>query len=357
MKDPKAPRPHLHGRGSAIVKGSRFDSTQVEPEYDYLEYEEEWPLPRTHFYKDASKTVVTENNSPDIGFRFSINPYRGCEHGCAYCYARPTHEYLGFSAGLDFESKIMVKEDAPELLRQKLLSPKWVPESIAMSGVTDCYQPAERRYQLTRRCLQVLAEFRNPVFIITKNRLITRDLDVLQELASFNAVGVFLSITTLDADLCGVLEPRTSRPSSRLKAIEELAKLGVPVGVNVAPVIPGLTDHEMPAILKAAKEAGASQAGYTPLRLPLAVGPIFTDWLEMHRPHHKEKVLGRIRDLRGGKINDSEFGSRMRGVGQWSEHFRQMFKLFSQKEGLNQKNWNLSADHFTRHGDQLEFSF
>ena len=225
---------------------------------------------RTQFFKDHSKTVIARNDSPDVGFSASLNPYRGCEHGCIYCYARPTHEYLGFSAGLDFESKIMVKEDAPELLRAELLSPKWQPQVIFMSGVTDCYQPVERKLKLTRRCLEVLAEFRNPVFIITKNRLVTRDIDLLSELARHQAAAVWLSITTLDPELRKVMEPRTSPPAARLAAIRELAQAGIPVGVNVAPVIPGLTDHEMPAILQAAAEAGATAAGYTVVRLPYA---------------------------------------------------------------------------------------
>ena len=217
--------------------------------------------PRTQFFKDHSQTIIARNDSPDVGFDASLNPYRGCEHGCIYCYARPTHEFLGFSAGLDFESKIMVKEDAPELLRAELSSPKWQPQVIFMSGVTDCYQPVERKLKLTRRCLEVLAEFRNPVFIVTKNQLVTRDTDLLAELARHQAAAVWLSITTLDSDLRKVMEPRTSPPAARLAAIRELAAAGIPVGVNVAPVIPGLTDHEMPAILQAAAEAGATSAG------------------------------------------------------------------------------------------------
>lgn len=348
-------RKNITGRGASSDLKNRFEKSHIELEaQDWDNYsEDEKPLLRTQFLTDSSKTILTENKSPDIGFRFSVNAYRGCEHGCAYCYARPTHEYLGFSPGLDFESKIMVKERAPELLHEKLMSKSYQPEPIFMSGVTDCYQPIERKLKLTRGCLEVLLKFKNPVGIITKNHLVTRDVDLLSEFAKFDGALVFLSITTLDSDLCGKLEPRTSRPHTRLQAIETLAKAGVTVGVNVAPVIPGLTDHEMPNILKAAKEAGAVMAGYTPLRLPLAVSPLFNEWLEVHKPEKKEKVLSLIRDLRGGKMNDSEFGSRMRGEGPLADNLEQMFRIYSQKYKLNQKDLHLSTEHFQRPGDQM----
>jgi DNA repair photolyase len=352
-------RKNIKGRGASSNVTNRFDSLKYEPTpEDFDNYlEDEKPSLKTQIFKDASKTILTENNSPDIGFRFSVNAYRGCEHGCAYCYARPTHEYLGFSAGLDFESKIMVKEKAPELLHQALMKKNWEPEPIAMSGVTDCYQPLERKMELTRRCLEVLLKFRNPVFMITKNHLVLRDLDILKDLASFNAVMVYLSITSLDPELIRVLEPRTSHPQSRLKAIEELAKAGIPVGVNVAPVIPGMTDHELPSILKAASEAGAVSAGYTPVRLPLSVRPVFEEWLEVHRPLKKEKVLSQIRDIRGGKLNDADFGSRMRGEGVQADQLKQVFQLYTRKYGLNQRKISLSTEHFSRPGDQLIFDF
>ena len=250
-----------------------------------------------------------------MGFDTSINPYRGCEHGCIYCYARPTHEFLGLSAGLDFESKILVKEQAPALLRQALASPKWKPRVIAMSGVTDCYQPVERRLKLTRGCLEVLAECRQPVGIITKNFLVTRDIDLLQELARHHAVSVTISVTTLEADLARTMEPRTSMPKQRLAAITALARAGVPVGVNVAPIIPGLTDHEILRIVKAAGDAGAQFAGYTVVRLPYAVKDLFEQWLDHHAPGKKDKVLNRIRAMRDGKLNNADFGSRMSGEG------------------------------------------
>lgn len=349
-------RRNIKGRGASSQPDNRFlkDSYEAEAQEWDAYLEEEKPLLRTEFIKDSSRTILAENKSPDIGFRYSLNPYRGCEHGCAYCYARPTHEYLGFSAGLDFESKIMVKEDAPELLREKLMSKSWEPQSVFMSGVTDCYQPAERKFQLTRRCLRVFADFKNPVGLITKNALITRDLDILEELASFKGVMVFLSVTTLDDKLGAVLEPRTSRPAARLEAIRRLAERGIPVGVNAAPMIPGLNDHEMPAILKAAAEAGATMAGFTMVRLPLTVLPVFTEWLEVHRPGEKEKILSRIRDVRGGKLNDANFGSRMRGEGALAEHMAQMFKIYSRKYGFNRDKVELSTEHFQRPGDQLK---
>jgi DNA repair photolyase len=262
------------------------------------------------------------------------------------CYARPTHEYLGFSAGLDFESRILVKEDAPELLRRELSSPRWKPQALAISGVTDPYQPIERRLQLTRRCLQVLAEFRNPVVIITKNHLVTRDVDVLQELAQHEAARVFLSITTLDGSLSRVMEPRASHPSRRLTAIEALSRAGVQTGVLVAPVIPGLTDHELPSIIAAAVQAGAKAAGYVTLRLPHGVGVLFEQWLCQHFPDRKDKILHRIRAVRGGKLNDPRFSSRMRGEGIFAEQIAALFALACRKAGIDGRRLTLSTAAF-----------
>ena len=308
--------PLRRGRGARINPPNRFEVTHRELDLEQVEGDDEYleslGRPPTEYLPDTSRSIIALNDSPDVGFEVSFNPYRGCEHGCIYCYARPTHEYLGFSAGLDFETKIMVKHDAPELLRQTLSSPRWQPRVLGLSGVTDAYQPVERRLELTRRCLQVLAEFRQAVAIITKNRLVTRDADVLGELAGHSAAGVFVSITSLDDELVGRMEPRTSRPAGRLKAITALANAGVPVGVMVAPLIPGLTEHEMPAILKAASQAGARNAGYTIVRLPLEVSTLFQDWLEQHFPGRKEKVLQRIRAMHDGRLNDSRFGMRMR---------------------------------------------
>ncbi len=345
----------IKGRGASSDPQNRFEKLHLEQDLeDFVNLpEEDKPRLQTQFFYDKTKSIISENDSPDLGFSYSMNPYRGCEHGCIYCYARPTHEYLGFSAGLDFESKILIKKDAPELLRKKFMSKSWTPDVIMLSGNTDCYQPIERKMKLTRGLLEVLAEFRNPVGMITKNNLVTRDIDLLKELAKYNAVVVTISVTSLDNDLISVLEPRTSRPSARLKAIEELSKNGIPVGVNVAPVILGLTDHEMPNILKAAAEAGAKQAGYTVVRLPHAVAPLFMEWLEVHRPLRKERVLSAIEEMRGGKLYDSTFGKRMRGEGAMAENIKQMFSIYTKKYGLNQKRIALSSENFVRPGDQL----
>src|ERR1051326_7278552 len=299
------------GRGASENPPNRFERIHLERDPGFDPAED--PGPSTQFFHDSTRTIINYNDSPDIGFNASINPYRGCAHGCIYCYARPTHEYLGFSAGLDFESRIMVKADAPELLRKELSSPKWQPQVIALSGVTDCYQPVERKLKMTRRCLEVLAEFHNPVAIVTKNRMITRDVDVLRELARHQAVAVYVSLTTLDSTLTPKMEPRASLPNHRLTAIKTLYEARVPVGVLLAPIIPGLNDHEIPSLLDAAMNAGAQYAAYVPLRLPFGVGKLFEDWLTCYFPDRKEKVLNQIRSLRGGRLNDPNFGSRMRG--------------------------------------------
>jgi DNA repair photolyase len=285
------------------------------------------PPPQTELLKDATKTILAHNDSPDVGFDVSINPYRGCSHGCAYCYARPSHEYLGFSAGLDFETKILVKEKAADLLRTELSSRRWIPRVIGMSGNTDAYQPVERRLRVTRRCLEVLAEFRNPVQIITKNYLVTRDVDLLQELARYRAVTVVFSITSLRNDIQRTMEPRASIPARRLGAMRVLADAGIPVGVNVAPVVPGLTDHEIPEILEASAAAGASYASYIMLRLPWGVKDIFADWLSRHFPDRKDKVLNRVRSVRGGRLYDGRYEVRGRGEGPWADQVRSLFRI------------------------------
>jgi len=345
--------PSIRGRGASGNPPNRFEELRFERDEEWNPAEE--PARATRFYRDASQSVINYNDSPDIGFSASLNPYRGCEHGCIYCYARPTHEFLGFSAGLDFESRIMVKEDAPELLREELGKPSWKPQFLAMSGVTDPYQPVERKLRLTRRCLEVLAEFRNPVGIITKNHLVTRDLDVLLELARHRAVCVHISITTLDAELAGRLEPRTSLPARRLAAIRQLSEAGIPTGVMVAPTIPGLNDHEMMGILRAAAEAGARSAGYIMIRLPLAVGPLFEQWLDQHYPGRKQNVLGRIKSVRDGKLNDAQFGSRMRGEGPLAEQIAKIFEVGCRKAGLTQRSFDLSTEAFRRPGGPQMF--
>ncbi len=267
------------------------------------------------------------------------------------CYARPTHEYLGLSAGLDFESKVLVKEDAPGLLRRQLSSPRWDPKVLSMSGVTDPYQPVEKKLGITRGCLEVLAEFRNPVVIVTKNHLVTRDTDLLSELAGHGAAAVAVSLTTLDDDLRRVMEPRTSRPVRRLAAIRKLADAGIPVGVMTAPVIPGLNDHELPDLLSAAADAGATFAGYVPVRLPGAVAPLFEDWLERHFPDRKGKVLGRIRSMRGGRLNDPEFGLRMKGGGVYAEHVSRLFGVSCRRAGIERGRFpKLSTASFRNEG-------
>jgi DNA repair photolyase len=340
----------LKGRGAGFNPTNRFETIAVErdpeaPGPDRLD---------TQLLRDTSRSLITRNDSPDVGFEVSINPYRGCEHGCVYCYARPFHEYLGFSAGLDFESRILVKEDAPELLRKELSAPKWQPQTLVMSGVTDPYQPAERKLEVTRRCLEVLAEFRNPVGIITKNELVTRDIDHLSALAEHGAVAVNLSITTLDGDLARRMEPRASHPRERLKAVERLAAAGIPVGVMVAPVVPAITDHEMPKILEAAAQAGATSAGYVVLRLPGAVAGLFEEWLERHFPDRKEKVLNRVRDLRGGKLYDPRFGSRMKGEGLFADQIRTTFETFKRRYGLDRPRPELSTAAFRRPGEGVQ---
>ena len=339
-------RMNLRGRGTVGNPPNRFEKLWYERDPEWTDPED--PAPATQFLSDTSRSIISYNDSPDVGFDASLNPYRGCEHGCVYCYARPTHEYLGFSSGLDFETKILVKEDAPELLRQELSSPSWKPQVVAVSGVTDPYQPVERRLGITRRCLEVFVEFRNPVVIITKNYLVTRDLDLLSELARFDAAAVFLSVTTLDDNLRRALEPRTSHPSRRLAAIEALAQAGVPTGVLVAPVIPGLTDHELPSIIEEAVKVGAKYAGYVVMRLPHAVKHLFEQWLMRHFPDRKEKVLSRIRAVRGGRLNDPRFKSRMQGEGIFAEQIARMFSLACRKAGIVGRSPKLFTAAFRR---------
>ncbi len=355
MKKPPAVIVKTLGRGAALNHDHRFSkqSLELDPNiFDDLD-EEERPLLQTQFFRDSSRTIVTENDSPDLGLTYSLNFYRGCEHGCIYCYARPTHEYLNLSPGLDFESKIFIKEAAPQLLREKLMSPRWKPETIMMSGVTDCYQPAERQFKIAKQCLEVFNEFKNPVSVITKNSLVTRDIDILRDLASSRSISVVLSMTSLNPTISKVMEPRASVPAARLKAIEELSNAGIPVFVNIAPVVPGLTDHEIPKILEAAANAGAISAGYTMLRLPYSVKDLFVDWLENHFPEKKEKVLGAIRDVRGDKLYDARFGTRMTGEGPYAENIKNIFQVFKRKYRLDQKI-RTSTEAFRRPGDQLD---
>lgn len=348
--------PVRQGRGARINPPNRFEPLRIEEDPAALDEEELRQTPTT-YYVDATKTLLSRNDSPDIGFTYSLNPYRGCEHGCVYCYARPSHEYLGFSAGLDFETRILVKERAPALLAETFQKKSWKPQVVALSGNTDPYQPLERRLALTRGCLEVFLRHRNPVGIITKNYLVTRDLDLLEEMARYNLVHVVLSITTLRDDLVTTMEPRTSRPARRFKAIEMLAARGVPVSVNVAPIVPGLTDEEMPAILKEAASRGASGAGYTILRLPGAVEEIFIDWARREFPDRANKIVRRLAALRGGELTDNRFGKRMRGEGDWAELIARLFRMERKRWGLNAPRNALSTRHFRRlaHGQRSLF--
>lgn len=355
LESPQSHSP-IRGRGASWSPANRFEKLHVDlTDKDVVDVccdPSGTPRRKTQYFRDGTRTIITRNTSPDVGFETSLNPYRGCEHGCIYCYARPTHEYLGFSAGLDFESKIMVKSNAPELLRAELESLRWQPQTLVLSGVTDPYQPVEGKLRITRGCLEVLAEFKNPVAIITKNRLVTRDIDILRELAACDASAVNISVTSLDPALQRVLEPRTTSPQGRLGAIGQLRAAKIPVGVMVAPIIPGLTDHEVPNILDMCARAGAQFAGYTIIRLPWAVAPLFEHWLEEHFPERKEKVLRRIRHLRGNRLNNSKWHTRMTGEGVFAEQIASLFKIACRRAGLGARP-TLSWKSFRRSTTQL----
>jgi DNA repair photolyase len=341
---------NIKGRGSQFNLKNRFEKFHLDddPEFKDEIYEDEEKKIQTTFYNDHTKTILAKNDSPDLSFTYSINPYRGCEHGCIYCYARPTHDYLGFSTGLDFETKVMVKKNAPELLREAFSKKSWKPQVIILSGNTDCYQPVERKLEITREILKVFLEFRNPVAIITKNALIQRDIDILKELNEYDLVSVILSITTLKPELQRIMEPRTSSPSRRLDTVKFLSENNIPAGVNVAPVIPGLTDEEMPEILKAASENGALSAGKVMLRLPHGVKDLFVDWVKKNFPERADKIINRILNLRDGKLYNSEWGSRMKGSGKWAEMVDDIFQKNCRRYNLNVVKRNLTTEHFRR---------
>lgn len=345
--------PTVRGRGASWNPPNRFERLHLDRS-GWVDPDD--PPPETVLLEDATKSILAHNDSPDVGFDVGINPYRGCSHGCAYCYARPLHEYLGFSAGLDFETRILVKRRAPELLREALAAPRWQPRVIGLSGATDSYQPAERRLRITRRCLEVLAEFRNPVAIVTKSYLVTRDVDLLADLAEHRAVTVVLSVTSLRNEIHRAMEPRAASPGRRLEAIRVLADAGIPVGVNVAPVVPGLTDHETADIMEAAAEAGATFASYIVLRLPYGVKEIFTDWLQRYFPDRRDKVLNRVRELRGGKLYDGRYAVRGKGEGAWAEQIGSLFRVTRDRLGLDRRP-ELSTEAFRRvqgPGGQME---
>ena len=338
------------GRGAAVNPAGRFEAVELHVDDEHLEFDDELQQqlqrPRTRYYEDLSRCVISENDSPDIPFRYSLNPYRGCLHGCSYCYARPSHEYLGLSAGLDFETRIFVKKNAASLFRDWLCRRSYQPEKVMMSGITDCYQPIERVLELTRGCLQVAAEARQPMSLLTKNALVARDADILADMANDNLVHVGLSINSLDQSLTRLMEPACSAPMARLRAIAELSQRGIPVHVMVAPVIPGLNDSEIPAVLKAAAEAGARSAGYTLLRLPQSVEEIFTHWLQTRVGHLAERVLSRLKSTRDGRLTDSRFGRRMRGSGPMADQIRDLFHVARRKWKLDERLPQLATEHF-----------
>ncbi len=348
----------IKGRGARNNPKNRFEKLYIEevPEDDlYFPENEEVKKIQTIFFVDESKSVISKNDSIDLFFDYSFNPYRGCEHGCIYCYARPSHEFLGFSSGLDFETKIMVKKDAAFLLEKELNKNNYVPDVILFSGNTDCYQPVERSLKITRQALQVCLDYCNPVSIITKNSLVLRDLDLLKKMSKQNLVSVMITITSLDKSLVRKMEPRCSSPERRLEIVKTLAENEIPVGVNIAPVIPGLNDEEIPNILKEASNSGSICAAYALLRLPYSVKDLFIDWLNREFPNSANKIVNRIKETRGGKLNDNEFGRRFSGEGTVANAINKLFKISCKKYGLDKKRVNLNAGSFrNKKNRQLE---
>ncbi len=336
------------GRGALSNRSGRFEPEAREPFDDGWVREEEGALPETLLLADTSRSILASNSSPDVPFERSINPYRGCEHGCIYCFARPTHAYLGLSPGLDFETRIFFKAEAAKLLAEELAKPGYRPTTLAIGAVTDPYQPAERKLRITRSLLEVLREARHPFTLVTKSVGVLRDLDILQPMAAEGLAQVCLSVTTLDRTLARRLEPRAPTPERRLAAIRALTEAGVPVAVLAAPMIPALNDQELEAILEAAAEAGAAGAGYVLLRLPLEIGPLFEEWLATHFPDRKRRVLDILKETRGGKLYDSTWGRRMRGEGVYAELLRRRFELAVKRLGLNRRSWELDCSRFRR---------
>jgi DNA repair photolyase len=337
----------LRGRGALSNRSGRFEKAER------LAFDDGWDTERpdrmpTQILPDTSRHVITYNQSPDIGFDRSINPYRGCEHGCIYCYARPTHAYWGYSPGQDFETKLFVKFDAAAILRRELGEQKYQPALVVMGANTDAYQPIEREHRITRSLLQILLNTRHPVGVVTKSALILRDADLWAEMAQLGIGHVCVSVTTLDRRLARAMEPRAATPARRIDTIRHLAEAGVPVCVNVAPIIPGLTDHEIEPILEAAAEAGAAEAAYTLIRLPLEIKDLFREWLEEHRPERAGKVESLIRQIRGGALYRSEFGERMRGTGPYADLIRQRFRMATERYGLTRRFREIRTDLFVR---------
>ncbi len=343
----------IKGRGTATAMPHRFEQREREQyddgwgSLDQQAAEEHVPV-ATQVIEELAKKIVTSNQSPDISFDYSINPYRGCEHGCVYCFARPTHSYVNLSPGLDFETRIVAKINAAERLRETLASPRYEPRSLVLGTATDAYQPVERRLGITRRIVEVLAEAQHPFSVVTKSSGIERDLDLIAPLAAQGLVSVYLSVTTLDNDLARILEPRAAAPARRLRTIKALADAGVPVGVSVSPIIPFINEPELERILEAAAEAGAQSAFSIPVRLPWEVNPLFQDWLQQHFPDRAERVMARIRDMRGGKDNDARFGTRFTGEGVWAELLRARLRRAAGKLGLRTERRPVQLALFNR---------
>ncbi|SHI86089.1 DNA repair photolyase [Mesonia phycicola] len=340
----------LKGRGAQQNVHNKFEEMKHTTDAEFLEYcyqegEEAQDL-KTRFQEIFPKTIVNKVNSPDVGMEYSVNPYQGCEHGCIYCYARNSHEYWGYSAGLDFEKQILVKKNAPQLLEKKLQQKNWEPNTIVFSGNTDCYQPIEKKLQITRQCLEVMLRYKHPTGIITKNSLVLRDLDILKDLAKLNCIRVNISITSLQEETRRLLEPRTASIKQRLKTVEELSKNGIPVNVMVAPIIPFINSHEILPIVKAVSEVGAISVGYTVVRLNGAIADIFSDWIKKAIPNKANRVLHQIEACHGGSLNDSRFGTRMRGEGEFSNQIAQQFKIARAKFLPNKKQSVLDTSHY-----------
>jgi DNA repair photolyase len=359
MVDTVPDRP-IKGRGAVSNASGRFEPATRHAVDDGWSapagFDDEPPRLATTVGVDTAKRIIVRNDSPDLPFDQSINPYKGCEHGCVYCYARPTHAYLGLSPGLDFETRLFCKPDAARLLDAELRAPNYKPECMALGTNTDPYQPIERERRITRGILEVLSAFRHPVGITTKGALVVRDIDLLAPMAAKNLAAVTISVTTLDRDLARTLEPRAPTPAKRLAAIRALAEAGIPTAVNVAPIVPGLTDHEMESILEAAVAHGATSAGYTMLRLASEIKDLFQEWLSAHAPLRKERVLSLVRQVRGGKLNDPRFGHRMSGTGPYADLIARRFDLAVSRLRLNERRWNLDTSQFRvpqRAGDQL----
>lgn len=342
----------VRGRGAGLNPGNRFDGLRLHVLGEQLDAVQlahpDGRQVATRIYADRTGSVINRVESPDLGFKWTLNPYRGCEPGCVYCYARPTHELLGFSCGLDFETKIAAKHDAPELLRAELASPKWAGEMIVMSGVTDCYQPIDAKLQITRRCLAVMAQCCQPVGIVTKSRMVVRDLDLLKRLTEAEAVYVGISLTTLDAKLSALMEPRASCPADRLRAMRELSEAGIPVAAILAPIIPGLNDREIPRLLESAAQAGATCATWVMLRLPYQVKALFLEWLQRHFPDRRARIVSQVRSIHGGELYRSTFRTRMRGTGPLAEQIAATFRVFADRCGLRRHLPQLSSASFRR---------